>query len=265
MSAAAMARDLRLALDPVAFAVEELGFQPDEWQCNVLREPGKRILLNCSRQAGKSTTTSIIALHTAKYRPGSLILLVSPTLRQSKELFAKVALFMRRLKDRPKLEEDNKLSFIMPNGSRVVSLPGSAETIRGFSGPALVIEDEAAFVEDALYRSVRPMLATSNGKLILMSTPYGRRGHFYEAWNDQVEDWKRIEVKAQDCPRIPDKFLEGERAALGEWWFRQEYGCEFLETADQIFKVSDINRSITDDVKPLFSTAGDSTVAPLFQ
>ena len=264
MSAALdMAVDLRCALDPVAFAVERLEFTPDPWQAKVLRSSGQNILLNCSRQAGKSTTTAILALHEAYYQPRSLILLVSPSLRQSRELFAKVCDFLKMLEPRPILEEDNRLSFMLGNGSRVVSLPGTAETVRGFSAPRLVIEDEAAFVEDGLYGAVRPMLAVSSGRLILMSTPHGKRGHFFEAWKDGGAEWLKIEVTALDCPRISDDFLEQERQALGDLWFRQEYGCEFLETVDQVFRYDDIERALSDEVEPLFggninARAGDA-------
>ncbi len=213
-------------------------------------------MLNCSRQAGKSTTTAIIALHEASYRPDSLILLVSPSLRQSRELFVKVCGFMRLLEPRPILEEDNRLSFTLSNGSRVVSLPGTGETVRGFSAPRLVIEDEAAFVEDGVYGAMRPMLAVSGGRLILMSTPYGKRGHFFEAWKDGGPEWLKIEVTALQCPRISEEFLEKERREIGDLWFRQEYGCEFLETVDQVFRYDDIERALSDEVKPLFG-AGD--------
>ena len=249
-----MAVELRCALDPVSFAVERLDFTPDAWQAEVLRSSGQNILLNCSRQAGKSTTTSIIALHSAFYRPESLILLVSSSLRQSRELFVKVCGFMRMLEPRPILEEDNRLSFTLGNGSRVVSLPGTGETVRGFSAPRLVIEDEAAFVDDAVYGAVRPMLAVSGGRLILMSTPFGKRGHFFEAWKNGGDDWLRISVTALQCPRISEDFLEKERQAIGDLWFRQEYGCEFLETVDQVFRYDDIERALSDEVKPLFGT-----------
>jgi len=247
-----MAADLRFALDPVSFAVDRLGFTPDAWQRKCLRSTGQNILLNCSRQAGKSTTTAIIALHEAFYWPGSLILLVSPSLRQSRELFVKVCGFLRMLEPRPILEEDNRLSFTLSNESRVVSLPGSPETVRGFSAPRLVIEDEAAFVEDGVYGAVRPMLAVSGGRLILMSTPYGKRGHFFEAWKDGEADWLRIEVTALQCPRISEAFLEKERREIGDLWFRQEFNCEFLETVDQVFRYDDIERAFSDDVEPLF-------------
>jgi len=241
--------DIKDYTDAVSFAADRLGWTPDKWQENLLRSKSDRLLLNCSRQSGKSTTAALLALHQAVHNPG-LILLVSPTLRQSRELFAKVSGFLRQLKPRQRLTEDNKLSFTLANGSRVVCLPGSADNIRGFSAPSLVIEDEAAFVDDALYVAVRPMLAVSGGRLILMSTPFGKRGHFYEAWISG-ENWKRIEITAKECPRISAEFLEREYTALGEWWFRQEYLCQFVETSDQVFRQKDIDAAFDADIAPL--------------
>jgi len=253
--------ELRCALDPVTFAIERLEFTPDEWQAGLLRTTSPQVILNCSRQSGKSTTTAVLALHTAYYNPGALILLGSPSQRQSSELFAKVTEFRKQLDRSMKLAEDNKTSFELSNGSRVVCLPGSADTVRGFSAPHLIIEDEAAFVGDDFNRAVRPMLAVSQGRLVLMSTPNGRRGHFYEAWESE-SDWERVKVRATDCPRITPEFLDTERRNLGEWWFRQEYQCEFVDSAAQLFRSADIERAISDEVKPLFF--GDDKVKPLF-
>ena len=247
-----MSADLRCALDTASFAIERLRFVPDSWQARVMQSSAKRVLLNCSRQAGKSTTTAIIGLHRAVYHPGSLVLLVSPSLRQSRELFGKVQGFLKALDVQPQLDEDNRLSMALDNGSRVVALPGDPSTIRGFSAPSLIIEDEAGYVEDGLYRAVRPMLAVSGGRLILLSTPNGRRGHFFEAW-ESTGDWERIEVPALECPRISPEFLDAERVALGETWFRQEYECQFVETIHQLFRYDDIRRALSDDVKPLFA------------
>jgi len=173
-----LASDLRMALDPATFAREALGFAPDPWQERVLRWSGKRLLLNCCRQSGKSSTAAILALHRALFYPRNLILLVSPSLRQSSELFRKVMNFYRQLEAVPP-EAESALRLELKNGSRIVSLPGKEGTIRGFSGVALIVEDEAARVPDDLYRAVRPMLAVSGGRLILISTPAGRRGHFF--------------------------------------------------------------------------------------
>lgn len=247
-----LATDLRYALDPVAFAREALGFKPDAKQEAVLRWRGKRLLLNWSRQTGKSTTTAVLALHHAMYTPGALALLVSPSLRQSSELFRKVADLLGRLEAPPALVEDNRLSMALANHSRVVSLPSSEATIRGFSGATLIIEDEASRVSDDLYRAVRPMLATSAGRLILMSTPFGKRGHYFEEWANGGPVWQRMEYQAADCPRISAEFLAEERASMGEWWFAQEYTCQFRETVDSVFPYDLVMAAISNDVKPIF-------------
>ncbi len=246
------AADLAMALDRVAFAREALGFEPDSWQAKVLRWSGRRLLMNCCRQSGKSTTAAVLALHEAIYRPGSLVLLVSPSLRQSGELFRKVTDLLSRLPVRPRLTEDNKLSLTLEGGSRVVSLPSSEATIRGFSGASLIVEDEASRVPDELYRAIRPMLATSGGRLVLMSTPWGQRGHFYEEWKDGGPLWERVQVTAYECPRIPDAFLEEERRSLGDLFFRSEYLCEFTESSGQLFAYDDVMNALDERVRPLF-------------
>src|SRR5579864_5071102 len=127
-----LALDLAMALDPALFARDVLAFNPDPSQMQVLRWMGKRLLLNCSRQWGKSTTTSILAVHEAVFRPDSLILLVSPSLRQSSELYRKVSGFMERLPLKPERLEDNRLALQLENGSRIVTLPSKEATVRGF-------------------------------------------------------------------------------------------------------------------------------------
>src|SRR5919107_6051143 len=87
-----LASDLRLALDRVGFA-RTVGVEPDPWQEDLLRSDSYRVLLNCSRQSGKSTMSAVLALHRALYRPGSLVLCLAPALRQSQELFAKLSSF----------------------------------------------------------------------------------------------------------------------------------------------------------------------------
>ncbi len=242
--------DLLLALDRASFA-QELGLEPDPWQERLLRSTSDRVLLNCCRQSGKSTMTGLIALHRALYHPGSLILCLAPALRQSQELFGKVLGFYRDLGRPVAPQGERKLSLELENGSRIVTLPGTEKTIRGFSGAALLIVDEAARVDDELYFAVRPMLAVSGGALMMLSTPYGKRGVFYEEWTGGV-GWERYEVPARECPRISEAFLEEERQAVPPWVYRQEYECSFEETEDQVFTTDMIDRAVTSEVKPLF-------------
>jgi hypothetical protein len=247
---ASLAGDLRLALDRVSFA-SSLGLDPDPWQERLLRSTSPRVLSNCSRQSGKSTMSGVIALHRALYFPGSLVLCLAPSERQSKELFAKVSNSYRRLRGTTAPASDRKLGMHLPNGSRIEALPGSEKTVRGFSDTSLLIVDEAARVDDELYYAVRPMLAVSGGALMMLTTPHGKRGAFFAEWTGGHE-WDRYEVPARECPRISKEFLEEERNALPSWVFRQEYECSFEETEDAVFTHEMIERAVSSEVKPLF-------------
>jgi hypothetical protein len=96
------------------------------------------------------------------------------------------------------------------------------------------------------------MLAVSGGDIILLSTPFGKRGFFHHEWTDGGPSWNRVKVTAYDCPRISREWLATERKSIGEWVFRQEYNCEFVETDDQVFAYEDIQLALDTAVKPLF-------------
>jgi hypothetical protein len=228
------------------------GMAPDPWQERLLRAPVSRALLLCSRQAGKSTTAAALALRAALFQPAALVLVLSPSQRQSGELFRKVLDLFAAL-DRPVgVTAESALRLELANGSRVVALPGDERNIRCFSGVALLVIDEAARVADALYYAVRPMLAVSQGQLVALSTPFGKRGWFHDAWHGDGT-WERVRITADQCLRIPPAFLAEERRALGERWFRQEYECSFEDTVAAVFAYADIQAALSNDVQPWFA------------
>lgn len=236
----------RLRHDPARLLVDA-GVTPDKWQADLLRAPGSQTLLLCSRQAGKSTVAAALALHQALTEPGSLVLLLSPSARQSGELFLKAKGLYEAIGRPVPLSgpRENALRMTLANGARIISLPGAEGTIRGYSGVRLLVIDEAARVDDALYMSVRPMLAVSRGRLLALSTPFGRRGWYYEEYSG-ARPWQRVRVTAEQCPRIGAEFLAAERAMIGERWFRQEYGCEFMEQIGAVFSGADIDALIAE-------------------
>jgi hypothetical protein len=229
------------------------GLDPDPWQTSYLRSEAERLLLLCFRQSGKSTATAALALTTAIYEPESLVLLLSPSLRQSGELYKKVYDGYERLGRPIAVVEDSATTLALANGSRVVSLPGRPETIRGYSAPQLVVIDEAAQADDDLFVAVNPMLAVSRGRLVIASTPFGKRGFYYDQWNNGGPEWGRIKVTAYDCPRIDSAWLAEQRTILGERWFNQEFLCEFVETTGQVFSTESIEAAFRSDRPPLFA------------
>ena len=250
--ATTLTREARLALacriDPCVFS-QQAGIIPDPWQARLLRSNAPRILLNCSRQSGKSSTMGTLALHQALYEPGSLTLMVSPTLRQSGELFRKTLGVYRTLGRPISADAETVLTLELENHSRIVSLPGKEGTIRGYSSVNLLLLDEAAKIADDLYFTVRPMLAVSHGRLVAASTPFGTRGWWYEAWRG-AEPWERYAIPASQCPRITPEFLAEERRAMGEWWFSQEYETAFLDSQSSAFRQADIDAAFATDYEP---------------
>jgi hypothetical protein len=108
--------------------------------------------------------TAAKALHTAFFREGSLTVVISSTARQSGEFVMKAAHFLPALGIKQRGDGNNRCSLLLPNGSRMVGLPGTEGTIRGYSAASLVVIDEAALVSDEQYK--------------VMSTPRGKRASY---------------------------------------------------------------------------------------
>ena len=239
-------RETKKIPDVLEFTRKSLKFPADEMQALALRG-GRRVIVNCTRQWGKSTVAAAKAVYRAFSRPESLTLVVAPTLRQSGELIRKAEIFAGRLGIKARGDGTNEVSLAFPNGSRIVGLPNDDKTTRGFSAVSLLLIEEAAWVPDDVYQAMRPTLAVGDGDLCLMSTPGGKRGFFHGVWEHGGPEWERICVPATACPRIEKSFLDGERAAMDENKFRQEYLCEFVDAEGRIFSQDSIDAALAED------------------
>lgn len=228
------------------------GIEPDPWQRAVFESVAKRLLFNCCRQAGKSTAAAILAVYEAAYTPGGLAFMLAPSLRQSGELFRVCLGILKRVDcATPAIAAESALRVELENGSRIIALPGSESTTRGYSAATLVVIDEAARVPDELIAAIRPTLATTDGRMICLSTPAGKRGFFWAEWTAGV-GWERTLITAKDCPRISEEFLEDERRILGEHVFGQEYECRFYDPDTAVFSSEMIEAALFDEVESLW-------------
>ena len=225
-----------LRADPDAFfSAAGLG-DPAGWQSRVLRSSARKQILLCCRQAGKSTVTGAVAMHEAIFSPPAVVIMVSPTEAQSKELFRRALAFYR-----PEIAPSAKVGVFeleLKNGSRILALPNSEEGVRGYTATTVIV-DEARGVPDQLFQSVSPMTSRTGGRRIVMSTPKGKRGLFYEWWS-KGEDWDRTLVTADDCPWLTPEFLESERRDNGNAYVRSEYYCEFMDLDVEMFREEDV-------------------------
>lgn len=215
--------------DVIKFAQNTLGFTSiDLWQSDfLLNTESKRIILNCCRQSGKTTIVAIAAIYQALTVPGSLILVVSPTLRQSQLLFNKILDYYERVGRPIEAERETSFELKLKNLSHIFSLPGSESTVRGFSSVDLILVDEAARVDDELFSAVLPMLLVSKGRIVLLSTPFGYRGYFSDRWHEAANDWVKVKITADDCPRITPEAIKIQKENMLQWQALQELYCSF--------------------------------------
>lgn len=278
-----LARTLAAALDPVSY-LESLGIGPYHWQREALNPSIRRLIFLAARQAGKSTIVAAKTMHRAKHNANFLSLIICPSQDQSKELVKKIDQFINLDRALPELIRDSTFEKEFANGSRIVALPGSERSVRSYSGPGMIIIDEAARVLDETYMALRPMMTGADTELVLMSTPAGKRGFFFREW-DQGTGWTKIEVnvafryregklvdgppeaeyraqRAKDgvsayySPRHTREFLEQELSTTPEYWFLQEYGCQFVDPENQIFSYDLIKDALVSGQRePFFGEA----------
>lgn len=231
----------RLRNDPVLFAKLFMGFEPFDYQEKILLDPSKRICACMGRQVGKTTTIAVKVVQFAFTRPDTTTLVISPSLRQSMILFSRIEGFIYRSEIlRQSVVRRTRTIIQLSNGAQIVALPCSENLLRGYTAD-LVICDEAAFMPERIISSVLfPMLATTGGLLILLSTPWGKDNLFYRAFMDPK--WSIHHVKSNECPLISKEFLEEQRGLMTEEQFQMEYEAEFSE-ASTTYLPQDLIRS----------------------
>lgn len=249
----------------------------DKWQKDVLEHKGN-ITIRSGRQVGKSTVVGLKVTKLALEHPGSKMLVVAASQRQASLLFEKILSEFNRIQDfvleskgleaqkfdntrtgrenKSRWEKENgifedtptKTRIILKDGSDISSVPvgKTGIYIKGHSVDFL-IADEAAFIPEMVWLAIKPMIAVSKqlrglGWEILLSTPFGKGGYYYNSHNDS--DYRRFHVSSEDCPRIPKNFLLKEKRRLSKWEYAQEYLGEFVDEFSQFF-ATDLIKSRT--------------------
>lgn len=241
-------QDLALALDPVQLA-RRMAIEPEAWQVTVLRSLASQILLCCARQTGKTMIVALLTLHLALYRPGSLTLVVSHRQEGANEFLAKVRVWARRLAP---VESDSTTELKLANGSRMVALPATAGSTRGYSAASMLVLDEAAFIENDtdVVGAVLPTLS-GDGRLVVLSTPNGKRGWFWGQW-DSGADWERHRVTVAESAQWTPKRIAAQEAILGPFKAASELWCKFEGSGSSVFPQEDIDGAYRAELETVF-------------
>src|SRR5215207_9603753 len=196
--------------DPVELA-RSVDLDPDPWQQEVITSTHPRKILCCGRQTGKSTVGAVLAVYKALTVPGSTVLVVAPGERQAKLLFSKARRLYEQAGHPLPAHSERRTGLELSNGSIIEALPAVERTTRGYSVDLLIV-DEAAGVPDMDYHGLLPTLIATRGEQVLLSTPRGKRGFFWEIWQSNVRtsvpsDWMRVMVRSDEVARIRSQDL----------------------------------------------------------
>lgn len=205
----------------------------------------QKMILLASRKAGKTEVVSAAAYLEACL--GGYALIISRSDRQAKRVIQRALAYHKhwKLVEDSKRPNEHEMNFV--GGGRILALPASADTILGEHGVTLLIIDEAARVKDSLYGAVDPMLDVEHSKMVLLSTPQGRRGFFYEEWFGKRDSgWKRHRIVWQDCPRLTQKYVDNYMRKHGTILTAQEFSCVFHPLQGCMFDVTLLDDLIED-------------------
>jgi len=252
----------KLRDNPILFAEKVLDFHPFAYQEKLLSDGSLRIVSCMGRQTGKTTTIAVKALHFAYANPRTTTLIVSPSLRQSMILFDRIVALIYNNEWLPtSVVRKTRTVIQLDNESQIIALPCSENFLRGYTAHLLIIDEAAFLPETTLTNILFPMLATTQGTLILLSTPWGKNHFFYRAFMDP--DFSAHRVKSSECPLIKPQFLEKQQRLMTREAYAMEYEAEFQEAATSYF-LQDLIRSCIDpalelryDLENLTPESGD--------
>ena len=214
----------------------------DQWQKDVLTTKGNMCIVS-PRQMGKSTVISQDAGEYALNNPDKQIMIIAAVERQSLLLFEKVLSYIY-LKDRSqiktKADKPTKHELKLKNGSIIRCLPtgDSGYGIRGYTIDRLYA-DEAAFIKEDVWAAVTPMLATTGGDIILLSTPLGKDNYFYRMFENDgftsihVDPDKVIESRPEPQRSNMINFRKDEQERMTKLQFQQEHLGLFVGGIDR--------------------------------
>lgn len=255
-----MERIIGKQLKPSEFAKLYFDFDAFPYQKQALDCTEMRVLLNWGRRAGKTKITAARGIYEALWNDNMLVLIVAPSLKQSKIVFDEIRGFLNtsrrkfpELKLHELIERENRLEVEFFNGSRIIALPGKPDTIRGYTAKFIIV-DEASRVDEELYHAITPMLSTKDqfgraGRLYLISTPFGVHNYFYRAYTEPKYGFKTFYVDSYANPTTDRNIIDLDKESMPTNMWEQEYLAKFIDETTSFFPISLIDSCVNDNIR----------------
>ena len=234
-----------LIKDPVMFCETLLDIHPFPYQAEFLRDESKRIVLCAGRQIGKSFMTSARMVWFALTHEKTTSLVVSATLRQSMLMFQKIVSCVQSSAPmRNSISYMSRTTVRFKNRSEIKALPCGMTgfSVRGHTAHLIIIDEASFMPERVIAEVILPMLSTTDGTAIMLSTPFDKNHIFYRAFTSP--SWSKYHYISSVNPLIKLEFLEEQKQLIGEQRFAQEYLAEFLDDQKAYFPMTLIREAV---------------------
>lgn len=227
----------------------------DEWQKEVLEYDGN-ICLRSGRQVGKSTIIAMKAANFAMKNPKKTVMIIASVERQAFHIFLMVIDYIKTNHPKMILKRPTMTFMELTNGAMIRCLPAgdTGYSIRGYT-IHMLIADEAAYIKPDVWTAVTPMLATTKGPMILLSTPHGKEGYFYDCFNDK--NFKSWHISSEVCSRISKEFLESAKTRMTKIEYATEFLGEFIDELRQFFSEKEIEKAMCLERVPVISKTNE--------
>lgn len=203
----------------------------------------KYLTVVCSRQQGKSTVMMVLCVQWLLEKNAK----IGYVCRNN--VFAETAYGdLIRIMPQKLIKKANSQSKVIETifGSSIRFFSAeSGNSLRGQSFHYL-INDEFSYFKfeqtdgtDLWYHILSPTVKVKGRKCIFVSTPLGKNNRFYEMYqrglSDEFPQYRCILKTIYDDGIIPKEDIEPTRLSMPEMAWRQEYLCEFLQSAYSFF------------------------------
>ena len=205
----------------------------------------KYMILVWSRQSGKSVFAEVACIE-ALCNPDKFSAYITPSYKHGKKVYAELVKYLEPT-GLIKRKNGQELRIESIYGSVLQFFSGESPTaIRGNTVSGILIIDEASYFPDQLsngediwYNVIQPITKARCKKIIMISTPAGKRGFFYQFYNKALEGkegYAYMKRTIYDDSLASQDYIDDMKNGTPEKIFQQEYECVFLDSALTFFE-----------------------------
>lgn len=196
----------------------------------------RRICLLQSRQTSKTTSTVAYLIWFMLFHADRNLLITANKEKTTKEILQKLKEALKGLPFflKPGIEEVSKIALRLENGSNIRAVATTGDSATGDSINILIIDEAALIPQNVLtefWASVFPTMSSfKQSQIIVMSTPRGRSGLYYDIYSGAVAGTNGFVHKRVDWWQVPghdEKWKQDQIAVFGQALWDREFALSF--------------------------------------